>query len=202
MKKNLGRPRAFEPEDFLKVAMECFWSNGYQGTSISSLMQASGLASASIYKLYPDKRSVFFAALTQYMETGLARLQQRSRELDPEAALRETLEYGAMLSTGEAGKRGCLTIATVTELLPGDREVQERVEFMFSGIRQNLETIFRRGQQQQVFRSDTPAEVMAETVFMLLEGMRVYGKVEPELENLKRTNDFIMRSVLQRHAAS
>jgi len=44
-----------------------------------------GLVSASIYTLYPDKRSLFLAALQQYMEAGLTRLQQREASLSPEA---------------------------------------------------------------------------------------------------------------------
>ncbi|KAB7898931.1 TetR family transcriptional regulator [Rouxiella sp. S1S-2] len=201
MKKNPGRPREFDPKDFLNAALGCFWLKGYQGTSISDLMQASGLASASIYKLYPDKRSIFFAALSQYMEEGLGRMRTRAEEKPPAVALRETLDYCALLSTGEDGERGCFTIAAASELLPADDEVREKVKYKFNGIKQNLITIFSRGQQQGVFKADTQAEVMAETVFMLLEGMRVYGKVKPDFAMLKLANDFIMNSVLIKHAA-
>lgn len=196
MQKNLGRPRAFDPNDFLDAALQCFWMKGYQGTSISDLMKASGLASASIYKLYPDKRSVFFAALKQYMEQGLARLRTRAQEKPPEDALRETLEYGALLSSGADGERGCFTIATASELLPADDEVKQQVSYMFNGIRKNLLHILRLGQEQKVFRTDVAAEVMAETIFMLLEGMRVYGKVGPDVDSLKRANEFTINNVM------
>ncbi len=201
MQKNLGRPRAFDPQDFLNIALDCFWKKGYQATSINDLMKASGLASASIYKLYPDKRSVFFAALSQYMEQGLVRLRTRAREKSPEAALRETLEYGALLSTGADGERGCFTIAAASELLPGDEEVKAKVRYKFNGIKENLLEILRLGQQQKVFRTDIEASVMAETIFMMLEGMRVYGKVSPDFETLKRANEFMIGSVLAMNAA-
>lgn len=199
MHKNLGRPREFDPKDFLTTALECFWLKGYQGTSISDLMKASGLASASIYKLYPDKRSIFFAALAQYMEQGLTRLRTRALEQTPETALRETLEYGALLSSGVDGERGCFTIATASELLPDDEEVKRRVSYMFNSIRENLLHILRLGQQQRVFRTDVEAEVMAETIFMLLEGMRIYGKVGPEIDSLKRANEFMIGNVMANH---
>ncbi|WP_036627978.1 TetR/AcrR family transcriptional regulator [Pantoea sp. AS-PWVM4] len=196
MKSGPGRPREFDPQVFLNSALECFWQKGYRSTSMADLMQASGLASASIYKLYPDKRSIFLAALQQYMDAGLVRGQQRDEELAPETALRETLEFVALFSSGPQGEKGCFTIAAACELLPGDDEVRSRVEYKFRGIVARLNSILRKGQETGVFRSDEPAEVMAECIFMLLEGMRVYGKIKPEISVLKKSNEFIIQSVL------
>lgn len=197
MKKNLGRPREFHPQDFLDAALSVFWMKGFRATSMADLMQVSGLASASIYKLYPDKRSIFLAALTQYMDDGLRRMEKRAGEQDPEKALRETLDYCALLSTDADGIRGCFTIATASELLPGDKDVYEKVSYMFSGIKKNLMSIIRQGQEKGVFRLDVKAEIMAESIFMMLEGMRVYGKVKPNFVHLKQANEFIMMSVLK-----
>ncbi|CAI0726539.1 Uncharacterised protein [Serratia fonticola] len=160
-------------------------------------MQVSGLASASIYKLYPDKRSIFLAALTQYMDDGLRRMEKRAGEQDPEKALRETLNYCALLSTGEDGTRGCFTIATASELLPDDKDIYEKVSYMFSGIKKNLLIIIKQGQEKGIFRLDVKAEIMAESLFIMLEGMRVYGKVKPDFSALKQANEFIMMSVLK-----
>lgn len=196
MKKILGRPREFHPQDFLNAALSVFWMKGFHATSMADLMKVSGLASASIYKLYPDKRSIFLAALTQYMDEGLKRMEKRAYEQTPEKALRETLDYCALLSTDEDGMRGCFTIATASELLPGDRDIHEKVSYMFSGIKENLLNIIRRGQDQGTFRQDVMAEAMAETLFMMLEGMRVYGKVQPDFSSIKQANEFIMKSIL------
>jgi len=196
MKKTIGRPREFDPKSFLDIALGCFWLKGYQATSIADLMKASNLASASIYKLYPDKRAIFFAALDQYMAEGLGRMQQRIEQQPPAQALRETLDYCASLSVGKEGARGCFTIAAASELLPADEEVREKVRYMFIHIRDNLAIILNLGQQQGVFRQDNSAEVMAESIFMMLEGMRIYGKIGPDHQQLKLANDFIMSTVL------
>lgn len=199
MKKTAGRPRQFDPQAFLDTALHAFWRNGYHATSLAELKKASGLASASIYKLYPDKRSLFLAALQQYMEAGLTRLHQREASLSPEAALRETLDFGALLSTGPDGVKGCFSIAAANEMLPGDDEVRRKIEMMFHGIVSRLTAILRQGQQQQVFRSDEDAQAMAEAIFMMLEGMRVYGKIQPDIATLRAANAFIVRSVLKTH---
>ncbi|AUX92220.1 TetR/AcrR family transcriptional regulator [Mixta gaviniae] len=201
MKKHPGRPREFDPEAFLKTALTVFWNKGYKATSLGDLMAASGLASASIYRLYPDKKSIFLAALSQYMEEGLARMTKRARALPPEKALYETLDYCALLSTGESGTRGCFTLRAASELLPTDAEVSDKINYMFNGIKERLIDILSQGQRQQVFRSDISAETMAESIFMMLEGMRIYGKVNPDLQRLQASNQFIMQSVMLPQAA-
>lgn len=200
MKSSVGRPREFDPEDFLNTALECFWQKGYRATSMADLMKASGLASASIYKLYPDKRAIYLAALQQYMDEGVTRGAKRNADLSPEAALRETLEFVALLSSAPEGEKGCFTIAAASELLPGDEEVQRKVSTKFNSIINQLENILCKGQAQQVFRQDEDARVMALSIFMMLEGMRVYGKIQPDRENLNRCNEFIVKSVLLNRA--
>lgn len=196
MKSSVGRPREFDPQDFLNTALECFWQKGYRATSMADLMKASGLASASIYKLYPDKRAIYLAALNRYMDEGVSRGAKREVELSPEAALRETLEFVALLSSSPDGEKGCFTIAAASELLPGDEEVKQRVHHKFNSIINRLENTLSNGQTQQVFRRDESTRVMALSIFMMLEGMRVYGKIQPDSEELRKCNDFIVRSVL------
>lgn len=196
MKSSAGRPREFDPDVFLNTALNCFWQNGYQATSMADLMKASGLASASIYKLYPDKRAIYLAALQRYMDEGTLRTKKRTAEMSPEAALRETLEFAAQLSSAPAGEKGCFTIAAASELLPGDEEVKAKVSAKFKNIINELECILLRGQQQHVFRRDEEARVVAKSLFMMIEGMRIYGKIQPEIEDIRRSNDFIIRTLL------
>ncbi|WHQ73284.1 TetR/AcrR family transcriptional regulator [Pantoea sp. Lij88] len=195
MKAAAGRPREFDPEAFLDTALDCFWQNGYQATSMADLKKASGLASASIYKLYSDKRAIYLAALQRYMDEGISRTVKRSAEMSPEAALREMLEFVAQLSSAPAGERGCFTIAAASELLPGDEAVRAKVSSKFNHIINELESILIRGQQQQIFRQEEDARVMALSIFMMLEGMRIYGKLQPDIDDLRKSNDFIVRSV-------
>lgn len=196
MKSSAGRPREFDPDAFLNTALNCFWQNGYQATSMADLMKASGLASASIYKLYPDKRAIYLAALQRYMDEGTLRTIKRTAEMSPEAALREMLEFAAQLSSAPAGERGCFTIAAASELLPGDEEVKAKVSAKFKNIINELECILIRGQQQKVFRQDEEARVVAQSLFMMIEGMRIYGKIQPEIEDIRRSNDFIIRTLI------
>ena len=46
-----GRPRAFDEEKVLDVAMRLFWDHGFDGTSMSDLTEAMGINEGDTYVL-------------------------------------------------------------------------------------------------------------------------------------------------------
>ena len=60
------------PDDvILERAMSFFWQNGYAGTSLRDLTQATELSSAALYHRFSDKDGLFVEALPHYAEEGL-----------------------------------------------------------------------------------------------------------------------------------
>lgn len=64
-----GRPRTFDPDTALQQATELFWERGYEGTSLSDLAQAMGIASASIYACFGSKADLFRQVMERYGTT-------------------------------------------------------------------------------------------------------------------------------------
>jgi AcrR family transcriptional regulator len=65
-----GRPRTFDPDTALVRALEVFWERGYEGTSLSELTQAMGIASASIYACFGSKADLFRQVMQLYGTTS------------------------------------------------------------------------------------------------------------------------------------
>ncbi len=64
-----GRPRTFDPDTALQQATELFWERGYEGTTLSDLAEAMGIASASIYACFGSKADLFRQVMERYGTT-------------------------------------------------------------------------------------------------------------------------------------
>jgi Bacterial regulatory proteins, tetR family len=54
---NMPRPKAFDPNTALQLAVENFWIHGYEKTSLKTLKRETGVARESLYDTFGDKRA-------------------------------------------------------------------------------------------------------------------------------------------------
>ncbi|KOF53196.1 MULTISPECIES: TetR/AcrR family transcriptional regulator [unclassified Achromobacter] len=64
-----GRPRNFDRTQALRKAMEVFWSQGYDGASLTDLTAAMGINAPSLYGAFGSKEELFREAVALYRET-------------------------------------------------------------------------------------------------------------------------------------
>lgn len=92
-----GRPRTFDPDTALRQALELFWKRGYEGTSLSDLAQAMGIASGSIYACFGSKADLFRQVMQLYGTTAgapprIALIDQPTARAAIHAMLRATAD--------------------------------------------------------------------------------------------------------------
>ena len=106
-----GRPRGFDPEVALRRALDLFWERGYEGTSMSDLAQAMGIASASIYAAFGSKEQLFRRTMALYGATSGEPPRRALRE-EPtaRAAIRSMLRATADEITRSDAPHYCMLI--------------------------------------------------------------------------------------------
>ena len=83
--------------------MQLFWEKGFEGTSKRELMEATGIASQSLYNAFGDKRALFLAALEHYAESMTRML---AAVLEGPGSARERLQAYVRLWQGRARRGG------------------------------------------------------------------------------------------------
>ena len=116
-----GRPRSFDVGIALRVAVDLFWQQGFEVTSLETLCQAMGLSRSSFYACFGSKHALLMAAVQRYADDRFASLTECVATCtDPHDAVHTML---AVIADVDGGTRGCLFVNTVTELAPGDAQL-------------------------------------------------------------------------------
>ena len=176
--------------------MHVFWTRGYHATSMTDLLEATGLSRGSLYKAFGDKRSLFLKALDLYAEAGLEELgRPLAMPGSAKQAIRNALTIYVPLSAGNTGRRGCMVMATAAEMLPHDPDVSARVQDVFRRIQGLLADAVRRGQDRNEISLDLDARDIARFLVCQIEGMRLLGKAGSTRKEMAAVVDAAMRSL-------
>lgn len=180
----MARPRTFDPETTLDLAVESFWEKGYDGLPIQELCRAMGLNPGSLYGTYGDKRSLFLAAFDRY--AGTVSKQAIERIVGAPSGTAGIHAYFAHLvdSILDGRRRwGCLATNAAVELAARDPEIAVKVQTHFA----RLEAAFSFALVRAVDAGDAPARAAQAAPFLvcLVQGLNVVAKTRPSRERLQ-----------------
>ncbi|MFD9906987.1 TetR/AcrR family transcriptional regulator [Streptomyces sp. NPDC059063] len=175
----MARTKEFDPDAALQSALELFWSRGYEATSMADLVAHLGIGRASIYATFGNKHDLYLKALDRYMEAGEGGLlDELSRPGPALPGVRAVVRrFAAEASAGESRRHGCFVTNTAAELAPHDTEAERRVERNWEQLETLLHSALVRARAEGELPHDRDPRALARTLLVLLQGMRVVGKV-------------------------
>ncbi len=186
----MPRHEQFDTDDVLMRAMNLFWRQGYQATSMTDLAKVMGLGRASIYSEFGNKHGLFMRALRHYdkvwRENWLADLTKSS---SPREAILDVFEAAIDACLADGSRDGCLLINTALELSPHDPEVADIVTGAFTEMEAFFRTSVERGKALGEIRDTVAEERTASALLSLFIGLRVLVRSRPE--------EPLLRSIMQ-----
>ncbi|WP_026883641.1 TetR/AcrR family transcriptional regulator [Clostridium akagii] len=190
----MGRSREFDENTVLQKAMELFWKQGYEKTSMSDLVEHMGIHRRSLYDTFGGKHALYLKAIDRYSEYSTGKLKsETSRANTAKQAIQYTFDY--IIEGNEDRHWGCFFVNAATEMAPRDKEVKEKTEEAFVQTEHFLAEIIRKGQQSGEFSCDYNAEALAEFLNNTLIGIRVLIRASASKKKMHRIADFFLNLV-------
>lgn len=142
----MARSKEFEINTVLDKAMDLFWRQGYEKTSIQELVTYMGIHRRSLYDTFGDKHDLFMDVMNRYktiIETNINNRIHQSNSA--KQAIRQLFEM--TICTEEDHPKGCLLVNTAVELAMHDSEVAAKIHEEFLISEKLFYDLLVRGQQ-------------------------------------------------------
>ena len=181
----MARPREFEETAALDAAMDCFWRDGYEATSVRDLAVRMGITGGSLYNAFGDKRSLFREVLQRYAERWTReRIARLEATLPPKEAVRAFLSEIVERSV-DGDRRGCLLVNTALEIAPHDPELGAEVAAHLGEIEAFFRRVIAAAQAEGSVPPDRGPADLARLLLGVTLGVRVLARSKPQRELLE-----------------
>lgn len=190
----IGRPRAFDREEALKVAMLTFWQHGYETTYMSLLSKKMKMSAPSIYATFGDKKGLYLEALRMYvgdLNDMKAFLDQSATAFDGAMQL---LKMSAHRFTESSNPCGCMLASSAASGSSDSKDVQK----ITSQFREKIESLIKNRIEQDIKKGKLPKSTSAEALSFLtiatVQGMSVLARDGAPRKKLVQLAETAMRA--------
>ena len=192
----MPRHKEYQREIVLDRAIETFWRNGYEATSIADLVGAMGIHRGSLYAGFGNKEGVFAAALERYIATSP---WYRVLTDDSDAPFPDLMAalFGAFveIGTNDLLRRGCLLTNTAVELSPHNHDVSVIVAKSTKALEDALAVRIRKAQARGEVDVGKDNRALAQFIIAAIHGLRVVSKVTTERAVLRNIADQVLDAI-------
>jgi AcrR family transcriptional regulator len=171
----MPRPRTFDEADVIARARKAFAETGFAGTSLDTLLEATGLARQSLYNAFGGKKELFMRAfLSDAAEAVEAVESIRHGSDSPIGRIRSQLVKVAV-EHGSAQAPPSLFTKAAVELSAQDPEVASTVAASFEAMRTHYAACIAEAQVAGEIDAAGDADALGAFFCAVIEGMSTLG---------------------------
>lgn len=185
-KKGRGRPKVFDREAALDKAMTLFWQHGYEATSLSDLVEATGAKAPTLYAEFVNKEGLFRAVLDHYIAHFAAKHEAKLCCDDKcvDEALKDYFTAIATCYTSKDTPAGCFMINTSAALAASSKEIAKTIKSRHAVQEQTLREFLQHRQEKGEIPAGKDVNELALFLSCVLQGMSISAREGASFDTL------------------
>ena len=195
----MARPVEFDENKVLTSAMEQFWREGYEASSVQKLLDCTGINRGTLYNSFGDKDTFFKSCVDHYnkmLDVQLAASLKNS-SLAPWAAIEAYFDESVLNVTNKQRSMGCLLVNSICESINYDRELRKVVRSPLTVFRKALLARLKEAHKNRELKKGVSAEFATEVLMNCLNGLHVNSRDGKTAKQLREIFKFSVSSLKQ-----
>jgi AcrR family transcriptional regulator len=176
-KRSAGRPRAFDREEALAIALDLFWRQGFDCTSTTQLTAAMGISQPSLYAAFGSKEALYRETLSLYGQRyGAYMAQALTTQTSAQAAVRAFLLGAAKQFSDRRHALGCMVASSGLQGGPENAALYADIAALRQAAQAAIQVRLEAGKAAGELPADTDTAALAAFFAMVIQGMAVQAR--------------------------
>ena len=172
----MARQKKYIESEVIEKAMQLFWRNGYETTSVRMLEKEMGINQFSMYASFGNKQGVFIESVKCYQKKARIELIDKLKSAPAEVSSIKQyfIDFVNFSKEEEESYKGCLLTNTVNELgASADPEIlSEIIQFAYQ-----VKTAFIEILEKDTTKNKETIAQQANYLMVALQGLSVSSKM-------------------------
>lgn len=183
-------------ENIVAQAASLFNTHGYAGSSLSELMQVTGLKKGGIYNHFKSKEEILISAFEYSVSIVKEKIRQAIVDKPTaEAKLKGIVEFYRDFPLSPVIKGGCPILNTMVDSDNTNPLLQEKVKIAVDDLINELARIINYGIRKGEFRSGIDSKEIAVVIFTSIEGGIAMARSHGENSYMEIMIDHLIRYI-------
>ena len=183
----MARPVEFDENKVLTNAMEQFWREGYEASSVRKLLNCTGINRGTLYNSFGDKDTFFRSCVDQYNTIVQKQIEDslKNSKLSCWNAINAYFEETIFNVSSKHRSMGCMLVNSLCESVNQNRALRKVVRDSLASIRKEILVRLKEAKDKRKLKKGVSVDFAADVLMNTLYGIRVNSRSGKEPKHLK-----------------
>ena len=183
----MARPVEFDEDKVLTNAMEQFWKEGYEASSVRKLLDCTGINRGTLYNSFGDKDTFFRACVEHYNMIVQKHIENslKDENLSCWNAIEAYFEETISNVSQKQRAMGCMLVNSLCESVNQNRVLRKLVRDSLMLIRKEFIVRLSEAKANKKLKKGLGIDFAADVLMNTLYGIRVNSRSGREIKQLK-----------------